>query len=72
MKYTLLMLLAFTTLNSCKSNQEKKEQQEPNGQRPSSAQIISEMDGNEDGKLSKSEVKGPIADDFNNLLMLRT
>ncbi len=67
MKNTLLIILTFTILISCKSNQEKKEQQEPNGQRPSSTQIISEMDSNQDGKLSKSEVKGPIAEDFANI-----
>jgi hypothetical protein len=67
MKNTLLIILTFTILISCKSNQEKKEQQEPNGQRPSSTQIISEMDSNQDGKLSKSEVKGPIAENFANI-----
>ena len=67
MKNLLLLLLAFTILISCKSNQEKKEQQERNGQRPSSTQIISELDSNEDGKLSKSEVKGPITNDFTNI-----
>jgi hypothetical protein len=67
MKNLLLLLLVFTILISCKSNPEKKEQQEPNGQRPSSTQIISELDSNEDGKLSKSEVKGPIAGDFTNI-----
>ena len=66
MKNPLLIILTFTILITCKSNQEKKEQQEPNEQRPSSAQIISELDSNEDGKLSKSEVKGPISDDFTN------
>ncbi|CAZ97467.1 YHYH protein [Zobellia galactanivorans] len=67
MKNLLLILLTFSILISCKSNQEKKEQQEPNKQKPSSTQIISELDSNEDGKLSKSEVKGPIADDFTNI-----
>ncbi|MGJ8593556.1 MAG: YHYH protein [Aquaticitalea sp.] len=60
----ILTVFTLTLLMSCKSNQEKKEQQEPNGQRPSSAQLISEMDSDEDGKLSKNEVRGPIADDF--------
>ncbi|QWX85209.1 YHYH protein [Cellulophaga sp. HaHaR_3_176] len=67
MKNLSLLLLIFTILISCKSNQEKKEQQEPNGQRPSSIQIISKLDSNEDGKLSKREVKGPIANDFINI-----
>jgi hypothetical protein len=67
MKNLLLILFTFTILISCKSNQGKREQQDPNGQRPSSTQIISELDSNEDGKLSKSEVKGPIANDFRNI-----
>ena len=33
-------------------------------QRPSAKDIISRMDANRDGKLSKDEVKGPLADDF--------
>ncbi|WP_299184734.1 YHYH protein [uncultured Aquimarina sp.] len=67
MKHALFVILTLTILISCKLNQEKKEQQEPNGQRPSSAQLIDELDSNKDGKLSKAEVKGPIADDFNNI-----
>ena len=67
MRYTLLLIFSHIILISCKSNQEKKGQQEPNGQRPSSAQIISEMDKNEDGKLSRDEVIGPIANDFKNI-----
>lgn len=63
-KNILLILFTFTVLISCKSNQQKKDRQQPNGQRPSSTEIISEMDSNQDGKLSKSEVKGPIADGF--------
>ncbi len=67
MRYTLLLLFSHIILISCKSNQEIKGQQEPNRQRPSSAQIISEMDNNEDGKLSRDEVIGPIANDFKNI-----
>ena len=31
---------------------------------PSFSQLLSEMDANKDGKLAKSEVKGPLANDF--------
>lgn len=36
------------------------------GQRgaPSFAQLLTEMDANQDGRLAKSEVKGPILNDF--------
>lgn len=67
MKYISILLLSFVFLVSCKTNQGNKELQQLDEQRPSSAQIISEMDGNEDGKLSADEVYGPIADDFSSL-----
>jgi len=67
MKKTLSIILTLIILISCKSNQEKKGQQESNGQRPSSAELISELDGNKDGKLSEDEVNGPIANDFKNI-----
>ena len=34
------------------------------GERPSASKLIAEMDVNSDGKLSKSEVKGPLLNDF--------
>lgn len=38
-----------------------------NGQRnggPSTTELLAQMDSNGDGKLSKSEVKGPLSNDF--------
>ncbi|WP_299683622.1 YHYH protein [uncultured Dokdonia sp.] len=67
MRYTLLLIFTLLTLISCKENKEKKERQKSNGEKPSSAQLISEMDDNEDEKLSINEVKGPIAEDFSNI-----
>jgi len=54
---------------SPKINQENQAStpQRPSGQRqgaPTYAQLVSEMDANKDGKLSKSEVKGPLQNDF--------
>ena len=40
--------------------QRNKEQKEP----PTYAQLLKEMDKNEDGKLAKSEIKGPLKDNF--------
>ena len=64
MKNTTLLILTAICLISCKPDQEKNGRQQPNLQRPSSAQLLSEMDSNKDGKLSESETKGPLADDF--------
>ncbi|PQJ32466.1 hypothetical protein BST92_11245 [Nonlabens arenilitoris] len=38
-----------------------------NGERPDPATIIQQMDTNEDGKLSKDEVQGPLKNDFDKL-----
>lgn len=61
MKNTALTILIVMFLISCKSNK----QQEEEGHSP--AQLISKMDSNNDGKLSKNEVDGPIADGFTSL-----
>lgn len=50
MKNTLLILFALTFLIACKSNLEKEGQQEPNGQRPTPEQLMSELNSNIDGK----------------------
>ncbi|MCK8479468.1 EF-hand domain-containing protein [Psychroserpens algicola] len=40
--------------------QDRKERKEP----PTFSELLKEMDKNEDGKLSKSELKGPLKEDF--------
>jgi len=67
MKKIALTMFALTLIFSCKTNQENKERQQPDGERPTSSQLISEMDADKDGKLSMDEVKGPIANDFENI-----
>lgn len=37
------------------------------GHRPSATEIIKQMDANNDGKLSKSEAKGPLKEDFSKI-----
>lgn len=44
-------------------NNEQRERREP----PSVDQIFEHMDSNEDGKLSKKEVKGPLSRDFDRI-----
>ena len=37
---------------------------QPNGGPPSTDELFAQMDSDKDGKLSKAEVKGPLANDF--------
>ena len=54
----LLTLMGTFTINA-QSNQQQRTQTPP-----SVDEIFKQMDANEDGKLSKKEVKGPIKNDF--------
>ncbi|SEL51988.1 EF hand [Aquimarina amphilecti] len=65
MKNILFIILTFVLLISCKSNQEQNEQ-DPN-QKLSSNQLITDLDTDKDGKLSKNEVKGPLIDNFSTI-----
>lgn len=54
----------------CKSGQETtqgKGDRNRQGGQPSATELIKEMDANDDGKLSKEEVKGPLANDFSKI-----
>lgn len=44
-----------------------QESQEKPKQRPTIDELFKQMDTNEDGKLSKKEIKGPIKDDFSKI-----
>jgi Ca2+-binding EF-hand superfamily protein len=62
--------IAMMSLVACGSSQNSSSntQQGQRGQeRPTVSQILSEMDANKDGKLSKEEVKGPLAQDFDTI-----
>ena len=63
MKKTTLLLLSLCIVISCNDNKlnDKK------GQKPNSAELLSKMDVNKDGKLSKNETDGPINKDFENI-----
>lgn len=66
----LAMLLAVgcgsqkTATSTAQSTPERRSQQ---GGPPSFAQLLTEMDANNDGKLSKSEVTGPLQNDFSKI-----
>ncbi|WP_273274526.1 YHYH protein [Maribacter polysiphoniae] len=62
----IALLLLLTLVFSCKSNNRQNQGPEDR-QRPSATQIISEFDTDKDGKLSETEVHGPLAEDFLNI-----
>ncbi|KEZ94547.1 YHYH protein [Nonlabens ulvanivorans] len=64
--YIYLFFLLFILL-SCKSNQEQGSSNLSKDNKPSAAQLITEMDRNNDGRLSKEEAHGPISSDFKNI-----
>ncbi|MBW1296490.1 EF-hand domain-containing protein [Aquimarina litoralis] len=59
-----LIMTGVCLLTSCHSNAQSNDQKRPNRERPSVEEIFEMMDANEDGKLSKEEVKGPLKRDF--------
>lgn len=65
---TIITVALFT---SCKtsSDAEKKNgtSQRQRGGQPNVEQLMSQMDANKDGKLSESEVKGPLKNDFSKI-----
>ncbi|WP_222617357.1 EF-hand domain-containing protein [Flavobacterium muglaense] len=64
MKKECLLILTAILLLSCKSNQLQNRHAEAVDEHPSAQQIIAQFDANKDGKLSITEVDGPLTDDF--------
>lgn len=58
---TAIMVSCAAQNSQANSHQSASGQQ---GAPPTFAQLLTEMDANKDGKLAKSEVKGPLAKDF--------
>jgi len=56
---TLFFCFAMVSL-SMAQDRRQQERKEP----PTFAQLLEQMDKNEDGKLSKAEIKGPLKKDF--------
>ncbi|WP_405576753.1 EF-hand domain-containing protein [Winogradskyella sp. Asnod2-B02-A] len=50
----------FMSSSAFAQSKDRPERKEP----PTYAQLLKEMDANEDGKLAKDELKGPLKDDF--------
>lgn len=60
----IILSLLFSPYNQVfGQNQSDGKQQGP----PNFAQLLAEMDANKDGKLAKSEVKGPLLNDFSKI-----
>ncbi|MDO6472855.1 EF-hand domain-containing protein [Maribacter sp. 1_MG-2023] len=55
------MLVAFGTVTA--NAQSKGDRKEP----PTTTELLKQMDKDEDGQLSKEEVKGPLKDDFDKI-----
>ncbi|MDF9799303.1 Ca2+-binding EF-hand superfamily protein [Catalinimonas alkaloidigena] len=69
-KTIALGAIAFMVLACASQNNQANNPQRPSGRQgggPSFAQLLSEMDVNKDGKLAKSEVKGPLVNDFSKI-----
>ncbi|CAZ96705.1 EF-hand domain-containing protein [Zobellia galactanivorans] len=61
--HNTLALSIFMLMTATVSFAQEKKGQEP----PSATEILKQMDKDEDGKLSKEEVKGPLKNDFSKI-----
>lgn len=53
--------------SSTKNNTSSKTTSSRNGERPDAASLMKQMDANNDGKLSESEVQGPLKEVFSKI-----
>ena len=76
MKQSTIIIAALftvaTLMISCKSSSETTErtarsEQKRGGERPNIETIFAQMDANKDGRIAKSEAKGPLAQDFSTI-----
>ena len=66
-----ITMLAIVMFASCKTSSDAESNngvsQRQQGGQPSVEKLMTEMDSNKDGKLSESEVKGPLKNDFSKI-----
>lgn len=59
-KTIVFVLVLFMSASSFAQSEDRQKRRKP----PTFKELLKEMDANEDGKLSKKEIKGPLKDDF--------
>ena len=60
-------MIITASMVSCSSSKKETAKTQANGGAPSTEALFAQMDSNKDGKLSKTEVKGPLANDFSKI-----
>ncbi len=63
LKFFILIIVSHTIFSGCEATPQQQDQHAKR-KRPSPERLIKDLDKNKDGKLSKSELKGPIKRDF--------
>lgn len=66
-KRTLLVCLCTLGIAMQSGYAQQENQQRERRQPPSIDELFEHLDANEDGKLSKKEVRGPLSRDFDNI-----
>jgi len=64
---TIMTIALFASCKSSEAENKNGTSQRRQGGQPSVEQLLKEMDANSDGKLSESEVKGPLKSDFSKI-----
>ncbi len=59
-----MVIGVFALFSACKMNAQNDNNKRQDRERPSVEELFKQMDANEDGLLSKEEVKGPLKRDF--------
>ena len=62
--FVVFLAIGCSSQKTTTSTDERRPQQ---GWPPSYSELLAEMDANKDGKLSKSEVEGPLQNDFSKI-----
>lgn len=64
---TMVCIILFASCKSSEAENKNGDPQRRQGSQPSVEQLLTELDTDNDGKLSMSEVKGPLKKDFSKI-----